>query len=66
MGGGGFKGLRIIFGGPNLFLEECYVHNIITNLIQQLVIGKFKINVNVGPKLKSITTYYIGFVVKSL
>ena len=63
---GWFKGLRIIFGGPNLFLEECYVHNIITNLIQQLVIGKFKINVSVGPKLKSITAYYIGFVVKSL
>ena len=55
-----------MFGGSKLFLEECYVHNIITNLIQQLVIDRFKINVSVGPKLKSITAYYIGFVVKSL
>ena len=53
-----------MFGGSKLFLEECYVHNIITNLIQQLVIDRFKINVSVEPKLELITAYYIGFVVK--
>ena len=34
------KGLRIMFGGLELFLEWCYIHNIFKkNRIQQLVIG---------------------------